>query len=49
MLHEDELEVQDQVVQFKGTLYDEIEDWKPMVNGLDFSSIDENDRLLLDK
>ena len=41
IMYEAESEIQDQVVGFYKSLYQEPEDWRPTVDGLDFASLDE--------
>ena len=49
VLYEDEPGVQAQVVQFYQELYTETDMWRPIVDGLDFASIREDDRLSLER
>jgi hypothetical protein len=37
------------IIQSFESLYQEIEDWRPTVDGLNFSSISEEDKLLLER
>jgi hypothetical protein len=46
---EDDLEVRDQVVHLCKSLYQEMEVWRPLVLGLDFSSIGKVDKPMLEK
>ena len=49
IMYEVESDIQDQVVGFYKSLYQEPEDWRPTVDGLDFASLDESDSLSLEK
>ena len=49
IIYEADSNIQDQVVGFYKSLYQEPEDWRPTVNGLDFASLDEFDRLSLER
>nr|XP_023926603.1 uncharacterized protein LOC112038023 [Quercus suber] len=49
IMYKAESNIQDQVVGFYKSLYQEPEDWKPTVDGLDFASLDEFDRLSLER
>ena len=49
IMYEVDSDIQDQVVGFYKSLYQEPEDWRPTVNGLDFASLDEFDRLSLER
>ena len=42
-------DIRDQVVGFYKNLYWESESWRPIVNGLEFSSLDESKRLSLER
>ena len=44
IIYEADSNIQDQVVGFYKSLYQEPEDWRPTVDGLDFASLDEFDR-----
>ena len=41
IMYEVDSDIQDQVVGFYKSLYQEPEDWRPTVDGLDFASLDE--------
>ena len=47
IMYEAESDIQDQVVGFYKSLYQEPEAWRPTVDGLDFASLDESDRFSL--
>ena len=49
IMYEAESDIQDQVVGFYKSLYQEPDDWRPTVDGLDFASLDEFDRLSLER
>ena len=49
IMYEAESDIQDQVVGFYKSLYQEPEDWRPTVDGFDFASLDEVDRLFLER
>ena len=49
IMYEAKSDIQDQVVGFYKSLYQEPEDWRPTVDGLDFASLDEADRLSLER
>ena len=49
IMYEAESDIQDQVVGFYKSLYQEPEDLRPTVDGLDFASLDEADRLSLER
>ena len=49
IMYEAESDIQDQVVGFYKSLYQEPDDWRPTVDGLDFASLDESDRLSLER
>ena len=49
VVYEDEPAVRAQVVQFYQDLYTETDMWRPIVDGLDFASIGEDDRLFLER
>ena len=49
VLYEDEAAVQSQVVQFYQNLYTETGMWRPMVDGLDFACIGEDERVSLER
>ena len=40
VMYEDDLEMADQVVQFYKNLYNETEEWRPFVEGLEFDQIE---------
>ena len=44
VIYEEGAEVVDQVVQFYKTLYQESEEWRPFVEGLEFDQIEEAER-----
>ena len=41
VLYEDDREVQDLVVEFYRNLYQELESWRPTIDGLEFACLDE--------
>ena len=43
IMYEAELDIQDQVVSFYKSLYQEPKSWRPTVDGLEFASMDESD------
>ena len=49
IMYEAESDIQDQVVGFYKSLYQEPEDSRPTVDGLDFASLDESNRLSLER
>ena len=49
VLYEDGPTIQSQVVQFYQNLYTEIDMWRPIVDGLDFACIGEDERLALER
>ena len=49
MLYEYDREVQDQVVEFYKNLLEELESWRPTVDGLEFTCLDETKRLSLER
>ena len=49
VVYEDEPAMRAQVVQFYRDLYTETDTWRPTVDGLDFASIGEDDRLFLER
>ena len=49
ILYEAESDIQEQVVGFYKSLYQEPEDWRPTIDGLDFARLDEVDRLSLER
>ena len=49
IMYEAKSNIQDQVVGFYKSLYQELEDWRPIIDGLDFASLDEADRLSLER
>ena len=49
ILYEVESEIQDQVVGFYESLYQESESWRPTVDGLVFANLDETDWLSLER
>ena len=49
VVYEDEMEVRSQVVHFYQVLYQEIEMRRPSMDGLDFSCIEEDERLSLER
>ena len=48
-MYEDESAIQDQVVGFYKSLYQETESWRPTIDGLEFANLDEIDRLTLER
>ncbi|XP_065622929.1 uncharacterized protein LOC136064739 [Quercus suber] len=48
ILYEVESEIQDQVVGFYESLYQELESWRPTVDGLEFANLDKIDWLSLE-
>ena len=49
VLYEYDREVQDQVVEFYKNLLEELESWRPTVDGLEFTCLDETERLSLER
>ena len=49
VLYEDEEEVRSKVVHFYQNLYTESDTWRPSMDGLEFSSIEEDERLELER
>ena len=49
IMYEAESDIQDQVVGFYKSLYQEPEAWRPTFDGLDFASLDEFDRFSLER
>ena len=49
VLYEDGPTIQSQVVQFFQNLYIETDMWRPIVDGLDFACIGEDERLALER
>ena len=49
VLYEDEADVRSQVVQFYQGLYTEFDTWHPTMDGLEFASIEEDERLSLER
>ncbi len=49
VFYEEENEMRDLVVQFYKSLYSESEEWRPLIDGLPFSSIGEAKRLILER
>ena len=49
VLYEDEVDVRTQVVQFYQGLYTESDTWHPTMDGLEFASIEEDERLSLER
>ena len=49
VLYEDEEEVRSKVVHFYQSLYSESDTWRPSMDGLEFSSIEEDERLELER
>ena len=49
VLYEDGPTIQSQVVQFYQNLYTETDMWRPIVDGLDFACIGEDERLALER
>ena len=47
VLYEDDREVQDLVVEFYRNLYQELESWRPTIDGLEFACLDESEGLSL--
>ena len=47
VLYEDEEEVRSKVVHFYQSLYTESDTWRPSMDGLEFASIEEDERLEL--
>ena len=48
VVHEDESEVCKKVVQFYESLYQEHEAWRPMVDGLEFAKITDDEKVILE-
>ena len=49
MLYEYDREVQDQVLEFYKNLLEELESWRPTIDGLEFTCLDETERLSLER
>ena len=49
VLYEDEEEVRAKVVHFYQSLYTESNTWRPSMDGLEFASIEEDERLELER
>ena len=49
VLYEDEEEVRSKVVHFYQSLYTELDTWRPSMDGLEFTSIEEDERLELER
>ena len=49
IFYEDESTIQDQVVGFYKSLYQETESWRPTIDGLEFANLDEIDRVTLER
>ena len=49
IMYKADSDIQDQVVGFYKNLYREFESWRPIVDGLEFSSLDESERLSLER
>ena len=49
VLNEDEEEVRSKVVHFYQSLYSKSNTWRPSMDGLEFSSIEEDERLELER
>ena len=49
VLYEDESEITNQVVDFYKKLYQELESWRPTIDGLDFACLDEDERYSLER
>ena len=49
VLYEDEEEVRSKVVHFYQSLYSKSDTWRPSMDGLEFSSIEEDERLELER
>ena len=49
VLYEYDREVQDQVLEFYKNLLEELESWRPTVDGLEFTCLDETERLSLER
>ena len=49
ILYKDEFAIQDQVVGFYKSLYQETEPWRPTIDGLEFANLDETDQIALER
>ena len=49
IMYKADSDIRDQVVGFYKNLYQESESWRPIVDGLEFSSLDESKRLSLER
>ena len=49
IMYKADSDIQDQVVGFYKNLYRESKSWRPIVDGLEFSSLDESERLSLER
>ena len=49
ILFEEESDITDQVVDFYKRLYQELEAWRPTINGLEFTCLDETERSMLER
>ena len=49
ILFEEESDVRDQVVDFYKRLYQEPEAWRPTIDGLEFTCLDETERSMLER
>ena len=49
ILFEEESDITDQVVDFYKRLYQEPEAWRPTINGLEFTCLDETERSMLER
>ena len=47
--YEDESNVTDQVMDFSKKLYQELEAWRPTINGLEFACLDKTERSMLER
>ena len=49
ILFEEESDITNQVVDFYKRLYQELEAWRPTINGLEFTCLDETERSTLER
>ena len=49
VLYEDKEEMQSKVVHFYQSLYTELDTWRPSMDGLEFASIEKDERLALER
>ena len=49
VLFEEESDVMDQVVDFYKRLYQELETWRPTIDGLEFACLDKTERSMLER